>query len=92
MKIRKQLLLDAADAADIEEDYLRWDYSGRGMYGRSCFGIVGRMADYSRFLVALATEGEEGHDVAWELTDRVSTDNMAYDTIFYFPGAQIEDE
>jgi len=95
VEIEKSLLLGVAADADIEPENLRWDYSGRGMYGRECFGIVGRMSDYTRFIVAL-TQWEDGSelagDYAWELADRVSTDNMAYDTIFYFPGVKVLDK
>lgn len=94
MEIEKSVILAALQDADVEDT--RWGYSGRGMYGRTCFGFVGSMDQYGRFLIALVQNGyyehddiEEGGDVAKEFADRVSTDSMGYDTIFYFPGIQV---
>ena len=88
----KSDILDALADADIEEEP-RWNYSGRGMYGRECFGIVGTMEDYSNFLLGLTTvfydqvgDIYEARGLVHRFTECVSTDSMGYDTIFYFPG------
>lgn len=100
-EIRKDLIEDAAFDSDIltdredaspEDAYLTFDYSGRFMYGKTCFGIVGGISEYGRFLVQLASTGPEGEDAAHELAQRVSTDSMGLDSIFYFPGVTISED
>lgn len=97
LPVLKSFLLDAALNADFEEEDIRWGYSGRGMYGRECFGLVGSVEGYGKFLLQLAQdEGGEGADgegaeIAWELAQRVHTDNMAREEIFYFPGVEVTD-
>lgn len=96
----KSDILSALDIADMEsEDGPRWGYSGRGMYGRTCFGFVGNMQDYSNFLLALVevffdqTEDiDQSKYLASLFGERVATDSMGYDTIFYFPGIQVLDK
>jgi hypothetical protein len=93
--------------AGVDENRVRWDYSGRGMYGRTCLGFVGGVADLARFFyqVGLAvalqeeeftTRGEvEGalrEEDARHLADVVTTDDVGRDTIFYFPGVRVEDD
>jgi hypothetical protein len=69
----------------LDEVDVRTDYSGRGMYGATCFGLV---VDKTDLLVGLALgqvlEGL-GED-AFEVLSNARTDNMGYDTIIYFPG------
>lgn len=80
----------AAWAADIDIDSgITWNYSGRFMYGKKCFGIIGSMEDYSKFLVQLT---QTQPDLAWELAQAVSTDSMGTSAIFYFPGFQGKEE
>lgn len=91
--IPREKLLDAAFEAGLDEDFLVWEYSGRYMYGKSCFGIVGNVLDYTMFLLHLSQyEDGAGFDWAIELALRVNTDNMAQDTIFYFPGVDVLDD
>lgn len=59
-------------------------YSGRGMYGKECVGIVTEQ----RLTSALAELilGCEDLDQAAELVERVATDNMGRDSIIlYWP-------
>jgi hypothetical protein len=58
-------------------------YSGRGMYGRNCVGVV-----CSNPLSLCMTLGKEGFDV--DLIPR--TDNMGLSTIVYFPDLQDDSE
>jgi hypothetical protein len=63
-------------------------YSGRGMFGGACFGVVFRtVADFAGFMVALT---QENAWLASDLADRVQTDSMGLDTIYYFPGYQLD--
>lgn len=60
------------------------DYSGRAMYGDTCFGLTGTIAQFAQFLIALALEDQE--HLARRFADTVRTDSMGLSTIFYFPG------
>lgn len=92
-------LLDALYEAEVSvddrhaEDVVRTNYSGRGMYGRECFGIVVR--SYEVLAVGIALErllAERDSDVrATQLARHCSTDSMAFDVILYFPGFELKD-
>lgn len=75
----------------MEPDGVRTDYSGRGMYGRTCFGIDidGAAAGFTFKLgVALAANHPE---LAEELSyETVATDNMGLGTIVYWPNVTVE--
>lgn len=45
---------DAIADAGLDPEALRTDYSGRGMNGRECVGVVGTMPELFRFGVHLA--------------------------------------
>lgn len=68
-------LMDTAD--DLGISYSN-NYSGRGMFGATCFSITGHIGDLVRFLSALPD------DVSDELLDP-STDNMGLGIVFYWP-------
>lgn len=55
---------------------LREDYSGRGMFGATCLGVVTRTP--RQLVKAAATLGLHGH----------RTDSMGISTIVYWPQAQ----
>lgn len=93
LSIPRENLLDAAFDAGLDEDCIRWTYSGRYMYGKSCFGVVGNVLDYTMFLLLLSQQEDgAGFDWAIELAQQVNTDNMAQETIFYFPGLEVLDD
>lgn len=90
MKVDVDLIEKAVWDADIDlEEGLYRKYSGRGMYGRTCFGIVGGMSDFAKFICQLT---QIDPDLAWDLSQNVSRDSMAFDTIFYFPSYQLDEE
>lgn len=85
--IDAELVVEAAERSDC---HVRGSYSGRGMYGDTCFGIVHPGgAELAKFFMALA---ERDADLAWELADRMSADSMGYDTITYFRGYGLDGE
>lgn len=86
MEVDYQVILDASYDAGLEETAIRCDYSGRGMYGDTCLGIVGDTSDILKFAVALA---EADEDTSW--LGRCSTDNMGMSTIFYWSGVIVTD-
>jgi hypothetical protein len=97
MQVERKLIQEALDLiGDCEGLSLREDYSGRSMYGKSCFGFVGTLREFSEFLVTLAQlEHEEdpyAESIAMGLAQSVCTDNMGLSTIFYFPGYHLEEE
>jgi hypothetical protein len=85
---------------DILEDQftLMPDYSGRGMYGRTCIALVGNTGDLLRFAAELAQIGDDtdtdtdAADMLQIMADTVRTDSLGYDTVFYFPGITLEPE
>jgi hypothetical protein len=77
---------------DDTEHQIPWrlSYSGRYMYGSDCVGVICSGAGaFARFILAVNDADEE---LAQAMTERLSTDNMGFDTIYYFPGVQAEEE
>lgn len=76
---------DALKSCDEFIESIRVDYSGRGMYGRECFGIV--TDDPFQVVGALsknlAMDGFE--DLAIDFYCHVCTDSMGMSKIIYFP-------
>ena len=66
-------------------------YSGRGMYGRSCVGIVTDdamevLVDLTLAICEFAEDEGVGHaDSSSGMFGRISTDNMGRSEIVYFP-------
>jgi len=85
-----EILTDAIDATGVE---MR-PYSGRGMYGQSCLGIVPN-TDTARYFMHLAQvligDGqEETLDLLMGSPSR--EDSLGKNTIVYFPTLLVEDE
>lgn len=81
MKASERQLFTLREAAGtVGLDDYRENYSGRGMYGKTCVGIVGNTGDLIEFVIAVA---DADNDLAYELAE-VSTDSMASDKIFYW--------
>lgn len=79
---------EANELADRVDGQVRYDYSGRSMYGATCFGVVCDVNDVL-FGVALAQVLPDDAD---DLAPAARTDSMGHDTIVYFPGWTIEVE
>lgn len=93
----RQFVIDALEEmGEDPEESIRDDYSGRGMYGTTCAGLV---LDSSAliFMVQLGavisrelTDDDEREDMMNALinmTDKAQTDSMGrYSQIVYFPG------
>jgi hypothetical protein len=98
MEISLTDLLDICGDAGIYDENIRDDYSGRAMYGRECFGIVGNESDLVTFIkgvaVAAYQAGQENDDdnPVIELADElenVRSDSMGMDAIYYWPSVQV---
>lgn len=94
---------DLAYRADLWDDDrdgvpIRDEYSGRAMYGDTCFGlVVPDAADVTRFFMQLAERAVEDPDAVpfdyHALARSMRTDNMGRsDTICYFPGYELTPE
>lgn len=76
---------------------VRFDYSGRGMNGRTCYGfILPDNASVTLFVTILAQQlSDDGldHEVldwVYDLSRAMRTDSMGKDTIIYWPTLTIE--
>lgn len=86
MKISFDLLSDLAGTVCGSP---RGDYSGRGMYGATCVGIVMNPSDLLTLGANISALDDQELRV-W-LMNRYSTDSMGYDTIVYWPGVTCDD-
>lgn len=58
-------------------------YSGRGMYGRRCFGVTGSREFLMKLLLTVQSQlSSNGND---KIIPTPSSDNMAFDEIWYWP-------
>jgi hypothetical protein len=74
----------ALSDTDIEPRQLRFDYSGRFMFGKSCLGLTGELRDLAEFLLYVVPE--TGIDAEWQ---DVKMDSMGMNMIFYWPSIQV---
>lgn len=68
---------------DIE---VRENYSGKGMFGQNCPGIVCDIATFALFCACLGAVADE-----WDWVGNVRSDSMGTSTIWYWPGVQLEE-
>lgn len=82
----------------VLEDYdftVHRDYSGKFMFGRTCFGISGSGNVLTQFYIAIHDlsfddEFEEEVSVFWNREIEPCSDSLGLDTIWYFPQVQVE--
>jgi len=87
MNIDYAKLTEIADDAGIDEDNVRTDYSGRGMYGRTCVGFdLDSKGDLLNLGASLQANG-----LLDEFYSSASFDSMGLGIIVYFPGIKCED-
>lgn len=79
LTISNELLEEIAQEVDGST---RTDYSGRGMYGSTCVGIVA--SDLLQLGAAIARVVEDNDELRDELLSNSRTDSMGYDTIVYW--------
>lgn len=92
----KQVFVDMC--GDDEDFKLYRNYSGRGMYGKQCFGIVGHSETeiIAKILTSIVFNNFETEsnrlELVKEFTDlleNASSDSMGYDVILYFSQASL---
>lgn len=96
-------LEEALGYVGVDDAEIYVDYSGRGMYGATCFGIVHDSHDTIIALViahalhiALLEQGDDDHDdvmeSATEILRSACGDSMGRQHITYFPGWELPQE
>ena len=84
-----EAIYDAVDRAGMDwgENVRRNDYSGRGMFGDECFGIVTTTHVFGFFVELPGALERAGADpeVARDLANNLRFDGMGRATIYYFP-------
>jgi len=93
----QQQLEDALYEAEVDGDVaIVPSYSGRAMYGETCFGVVhdnGQEGEIAIVIVAAIIEtGEEPEDAirqAFKIVRRARGDNMGRQYITYYPGWEL---
>lgn len=102
MKISDKLLELIVDLHDGEDFQIRVDYSGRGMFGEKCLGIVGSDTATVIYKIMDAIMDEYGdekdtqlelfHELAEMLSNGSKQDSMGLQRIIYFPSVEIDEE
>lgn len=83
-EINAEDIENAADESDdFDQDTIWWDYSGRAMYGKTCFAIVGEWRDLGAFMLTVVPhlDYEVVPVSAWM---DVRQDNMGLQSVFYW--------
>ena len=101
MEITKAKFMEAVSYAEDNHDIeLRESYSGRGMYGQTCIGVVGEPSGLDEFELALSLltvtddldDEVNGHTVLNALVDvrdMRREDSMGMDRVYYYPGLTV---
>lgn len=101
MEITKAKFMEAfAHAEENHEVELRENYSGRGMYGKTCIGVVGGDEGLAEFESALAlltvmddlddeVNGFTALNALTDVQDMRRSDSMGMDRVYYYPALSI---
>lgn len=90
MDIDRELFIDTLEAAELDEDVLHTDYSGRGMYGATCAALyLDNSADLYVFIAAISAQLDP--DVAVALARDVRTDQLGLGIVAYWPELTLPD-
>lgn len=95
--ITRRDFTDMLEAVGLNEYEIVESYSGRGMYGATCFGVTVEPSNVRYVYAALGyamgyAEADDGDmDTAEALLRAVAWDNMGRDFIVYFPSWALAD-
>ena len=102
MKISDKLLKLIVDLHNGEDFQVKVDYSGRGMFGSECLGIVGsdtttiiyKIMDsiMNKYYDEKDTQLELFHELTEILSGGSKQDSMGLNCIVYFPYVEIDKE
>lgn len=89
----EEILFDTFGVAgESGHEITKTDYSGRGMYGKTCVGFVVRPRDVAAVGAAIALAFGDDLTSTCEMLSQVCQDTMAFDVIVYFPGVTLASE
>jgi len=87
---------------ETDDETFRSDYSGRGMYGKTCIGFVisSRAQLALGAAIAITFNGmkddedidEDELELGYQMITRSRADTMAFDVIVYFPDVELEED
>ena len=86
MKTFTDYIKEAIEAIGLDA-HLR-SYSGRGMYGSSCVGVVCSMQEFVQIVTQAAIDADKDEDCDINFSydvSKVSSDSMGLSTIYYWP-------
>lgn len=102
MKISDKLLKLIVDLHDEEDFLVKVDYSGRGMFGKECLGVIGsdtatvihKIMDsiMNKYCDEKDTQLELFHELTEILSGGCKQDSMGLDCIVYFPYVEIDED
>lgn len=86
----KSVLQTVLEAADYEVR----GYSGRGMCGKECLAVVTGQTPGELFAGVLRGLAETAEDIEGlaDSVERMRSDSMGHDAVYYFPGTEYTDE
>ena len=67
-----------------------FNYSGRCMYGKTCFGIVGDIGDIQAALIDFTLANPDMAETIRNIVKEQRRDNFGLDAIVYFPDVDID--
>ena len=85
MNISNNDISGLIDELELDAEAVYSDYSGRNMYGKTCFGLV--LPDHISAVRLGVTIAQviSNEDLIVELVSDARTDNMGLEKIIYFP-------
>jgi len=89
--------IDEDDYSGDETGHVYLRYSGRGMYGRECLGVVGGLSDLIKFVIAVYDDWRS-YPENWPKgfipgqLDSPVTDSMGRESIYYWPAIRVGEE
>lgn len=94
LTIDAEIVREALDNAGLDYSAFRFDYSGRGMYGDNCIGLVGSDGDAIKFCAYLAKALDAAEvldfDSAIEDLANARSDSMGLSGITYWPHMAVD--
>lgn len=102
--ITRTLLTEILEEIEVQDEQVRCDYSGRGMYGKTCFALVGGYATLTTFVAEVARRqglfdatGDDSvnpdlFDALDAIVNGLAVDQLGHDLIFYWPRLVVVDQ
>lgn len=86
MQVSREMILAALEQAGLDEEAVYDGYSGRCMYGATCFGIVAQPHDFALFCAAVGASSDD-----WEYwINDLREDQLGLSMIWYWPGHTLD--